>query len=515
MKLYHKIALPFLALTLGLASCKKDYLERRPTDQAALEDVFNSITGARAAVNGIHRMMYEFGGGQHYEFGQPSINLMFDLMGEDLIPNGQGHFNPIYSYQAARTGTGMGAYVWSFYYRMINNANFIVTNIDNVPGEQSERDEIKAQALFYRAYAYYNLINMYMYSYKLTDGNITIDAPLNYDGPIVGAPGVPLYTEPTQVGKPRATVAQVYTQINADLTSAIDLFDGSGIARGDKSQIDGSVARGLAARVALVQQDWTKAEVFAREARQSYSYMEGNQLLSGFNDVNNQEWMWGSSINTEQATSYASFISFMDRESRGYALVHSQMVILNDLFNRLIDTGDVRKLQWTSRIQAGRPGNPYVQYEQRKFQVKVKGTWLADYPLMRAAEMGLIEAEAMAHQGKLEESGVVLEDLIKTRQPNFVAYTSTSDTLLKQIWIQRRIELWGEGARFFDIKRQGSGFDGRVTRQTSEIGLQRTGNFNNTVSAGVRSLAPSDSRFLFRIPNGEILQNPSRIPQNP
>lgn len=57
-----KIRIYILALVAGLliipTSCSKDFLETRPTDQLAAGDVFNSLTGAWGAVNGLHRSMY-------------------------------------------------------------------------------------------------------------------------------------------------------------------------------------------------------------------------------------------------------------------------------------------------------------------------------------------------------------------------------------------------------------------------------------------------------------------------
>ncbi|MDO9679968.1 MAG: hypothetical protein Q7262_03040 [Bacteroidales bacterium] len=57
-----KIRIYILALVAGLliipTSCSKDFLETRPTDQLAAGDVFNSLTGAWGAINGVHRSMY-------------------------------------------------------------------------------------------------------------------------------------------------------------------------------------------------------------------------------------------------------------------------------------------------------------------------------------------------------------------------------------------------------------------------------------------------------------------------
>jgi hypothetical protein len=512
MKFFRNISIVAVAAGLALTGCKKDFLDRKPTGQAALEDVFTSVSGARAAVNGIHRLMYSFGGDQHYEFGQASINMMFDLMGEDFIQNGQGHFNPMYNWNASMGPTALGTYMWSFYFQIINNANIIIANIDKVPGDQADKNEIKAQALSYRAFAYYQLANCYSFSYKM-DNQVTIRAnnSLNgYTGNVLNSPCVPLYTEPTQVAKGRATVQEVYTQINKDLDEAIALFD-AGVPRVDKSQINGDVARGLSARVALVMQNWPKAATMAHEARANANYMNGSSTLLGFNDINNNEWIWGLAINAEQATIYASYVSFMDRQSGGYALIHCQMVGLNEMVNTWMDSTDSRKGWWLTRTQVTSvpPGadsfyfkNKYKQYEQLKFRIRSKGSFAADYPLMRAGEMALIEAEALAQQNQLANAKTVLDDFIKTRNPNYSSVATNSDTLIKQIWRQRRIELWGEGFRYFDIKRQSAPF-ARVGRIN---GLLRVGNVG-PLGVNIRTVTAEDMRFLFRIPGAELNQN--------
>lgn len=79
-----------------------------------------------------------------------------------------------------------------------------------------------------------------------------------------------------------------------------------------------------------------------------------------------------------------------------------------------------------------------------------------DWCLMRAEEMILLRAEALAKAGDLPAGKTVLEDFVKTyRNP---AYTSTASTLAdfeNEVWLQRRIELWGEGFAMADVMRLG------------------------------------------------------------
>ena len=118
-----------------------------------------------------------------------------------------------------------------------------------------------------------------------------------------------------------------------------------------------------------------------------------------------------------------------------------------------------------------------------------------DVPYMRAAEMYLIEAEALARQGKESESKIVFNALETARNHSYKATTLTGEAYIQRILDSRRIELWGEGFRFFDLKRL-------------NVSLDRTGsNFNATVSV-VLTIPSDDKRWTYLIPQSEINANP-------
>jgi hypothetical protein len=90
----------------------------------------------------------------------------------------------------------------------------------------------------------------------------------------------------------------------------------------------------------------------------------------------------------------------------------------------------------------------------RKFKVADPGQSIGDVPLMRAAEMYLIKAEAFARMGGHDvQAATALYQLVKTRDKGYSMSTKTGQNLLNEIWFQRQIELWGEGFRFYDLKR--------------------------------------------------------------
>lgn len=509
MNLFKAISIATLsvAIVAGSVGCKKSYLDRLPSDQVPLDSLFKTTAGSRTALEGIHRMMYEENGAE--TFGQKAIDLMADLMGEDMPISGfgAGWFYGSYVYTDARTGGGTPSYTWGYYFRIINNANYIIKYTPTAAGPDEDRNDIIAQALFYRAFAYYNLSVYYQQTYA-GRGDF-LGSPIDY----IDAPCVPIYLEPTQTGNPRASTRDVYAQITKDLATAIPSLG----AKSDKSQISKSVAQGLYARVALVMQDWPKAAEMAEAARQPFPYMDSSQCLTGFNTSANPEWMWASTANNEQlGNAYSSFLSQMDYSANGYSALGMQKIYYKQLANQM-GAADVRK-NWYFKLNEA-PG--LVQYSQKKFKQRIPGNWSTDLLWMRSGEMALIEAEAKAHMGQTGAAKTVLENFIQTRDPGFTAPTDKIE-LLKVILTQRRIELWGEGFRLGDIKRQmdftvtGNGeaiFDDNTTglHRKAVISGDQKGDHSSRAS-GSKDIQAYSRDFLFKIPSTELSANPGMIP---
>ena len=113
-----------------------------------------------------------------------------------------------------------------------------------------------------------------------------------------------------------------------------------------------------------------------------------------------------------------------------------------------------------------------------------------------------MEAEALARTGNAEGARQVLFELAKNRDPNYVLSTNSGEALIQEILTQRRIELWGEGFRFYDLKRL-------------NIPLDRNG-ANHLASLAVQFNVPAgDIKWQFLIPQGEIDRTLGVVVQNP
>lgn len=483
-----KISIYLLPIFLiFIFSCKKDYLETKPSNGVTEQQIFSKYTAVSAALEGVYKEQFAYGTGgstRHDDFGQKSYDLASDLMGNDMVVNTQGYgwFNTDYNLTEWLNSTQnrQSDIAWYLYYDMIKQSNKLINNVDGVSDASvTQKDNIKGQAYGIRAYCYFYLVNYFQQTYKGHES----------------APGVPIYTEDTTVGKPRGTIQDVYTQIISDLSTAETLLAGK--TRAAKSNIDISVVQGLRARVALLMEDWPTAAAYAHKARAGYTLMDAATYptRTAFSLVSNSECMWGSIISEDQATIYASFFSHIDISTGGYAALGGQKKITKALYDQ-IATGDVRKTVFKTP-GTGTTSNP--DYNQLKFQVPSPGSWAADYFYMTVPEMYLIEAEALARQGGNDASAqAVLETLVKARYPAYSASGLSGTDLLNEILLQRRIELWGEGFSLMDIKRLNQG----LNRPTGP-GNHGAPNYD----PGVYTTAPADPRFLMRIPDRELNNN--------
>ncbi len=478
-----------------MVSCKKDYLETNPSSDVINTLIFENTTNAKTALEGMYRITYTTaaGGGYttanlHGDFGQKAYDLVNDLMGNDMVVHSQGYgwFNRDYQYtEELRTQDNAKPHItWAYYYTLINNANNIIVNIDKASGPTSDKESIKGQALAMRAYSYYQLINFYQQTYK---GNES-------------AKGVPIYTVPATVGLGRGTVQQVYDLIVSDLTAAELLLTGK--AAEDKSHISLRTTQGIRAKVALTMEDWPNASKYAALARTGYTPMASTEYTKGFNSVSNNEWMWGTTVITDQVTYYASFFSHIDATRGGYATLGGQKKITKELYDQ-IPVGDVRR----NVFKAPGTGNAQeVDYCQTKFKLASTSSWVGDYLFMRVAEMYLIEAEALARQGNDPGARTTLQALVQARFPGYSAASLSGSALLAEILLQRRIELWGEGFAWFDLKRLKVGLN-------RPIGAGNHGAFN----PGQTVLPAGDPLFAWKICQKEFNTNLNFTPndQNP
>ena len=359
-------------------------------------------------------------------------------------------------------------FVNAYLMTVIADANRIIRATAN--GDTDEDKAILGTAYASRASIYLDYARMYEF---LPNDRLPGIAVSGQD--ITGLT-VPIIDENTQssphmgyYSQPRATKAEMVAFIESDLDKAEQLVGYITDPTPLLPHLD--VVYGLKARLYLWAGDYDKARTYAERAiaETKTTIMTESQMTDtrkGFNDGN--LWMWCiRNFETDASTisTTINWASFMCNEySLGYSGQEYMPAINIALYNR-INVSDIRKQLFVApedsplygKQQKIDPEQQLLDYVSLKFRPangitnSPKGAE-TDIPLMRVEEMYLIAAEAAAHQSPLEGLRL-LRDFMSHRDAHYNFNADTEEAVVNEIILQKRIELWGEGQTFFDIKR--------------------------------------------------------------
>lgn len=466
-----------------------------------------SIIGKQYAIFGAKPS----GSGRHDDAGYPTVCLSQDLNGPDMVSDDSGYnWFSVSSEYSDRNDTYANPYMrWAVFYNQLKLANDILASIP-ADTDDPKLKVYQAQARAVRAFDYLSLAPYFQFKYKGNEDK----------------PAVPIITEiPTEdpSNNPRATLEEVYKLIMSDLDAAI--IGLKGYDRKAKSEIDQQVAYGLRARANLYMENWQQAADDADKAMAGYTpYSIEDVSKPGFIDANDPNWMWAIIITpTNVPDAYPTWPAVLgsfsgDAYSTGVACYKS---INSLLFDKIPDT-DVRKGWWVdANLHSPNLKNvswgdatgddvatlaiknvkmPFVPYTNVKFgQYDHIGNNInaGDWCIMRVEEMHLIKAEALAMAGNIEAGKTVLNNFVQTyRDPSYAAKATDAASFQDEVWLQRRIELWGEGFSMSDVM--------RLQKNIVRFVPDKASNFPEAFKFNISS---KDGYLLMRIPQKETNNN--------
>ncbi|MDR0430141.1 MAG: RagB/SusD family nutrient uptake outer membrane protein [Tannerellaceae bacterium] len=435
-----------LVFCFGLFSCSDDFLNPDVSEYATGEQI-NDLTSQggetvvalmNSIISGAYNAMITYQD-RHDAFGQMSTGFAADLMTEDVAINYVHQF--IFDYQIGNNAAAYARTVntWNYLYSVVSKCNEVIAAVSSETTD-SDLKKVLGQALALRSYAYLQLVQRYQQTYIGNEDKPAVPLTLTANDDRESIPS-------------RATAREVYDKLLVDLEDAVNFLDG--FSRPNKTIIDQSVASGIYARLLIVVEDWPKAAQYAKLARTGYSLMSQNELkVDGFNEINNKEWLWGADITGETTTMFASFFSHVCSYDEGYGQSNFMPKMMDARLYSQMGSNDARKAQFKDPslpvdIESDVAEENAPSYCNFKFK-KVTG-WLADYVYMRASEMYLIEAEALARQGKGAEAYVVMKEYMDNRDPDWAV--GRSSVTAEDVFLQKRLELWAEGHIFYDYLR--------------------------------------------------------------
>ncbi|MBU2525782.1 MAG: RagB/SusD family nutrient uptake outer membrane protein [Bacteroidetes bacterium] len=455
MKVIQKLSLLLIAVLTF--SCADEFIDTEPQANIPGDRQIFNLNTANDALNGL------YGGLQSASIYSGDFIYLTTLFADELRHTGSfPSFAEVGANDPSINNIDVQQ-IWTAHYAAIFRANRIIeivpTLTENV--REEDRNNIIGQALGIRAQLYFNLVRMY--------GGV----PLVTDA-------LTLPTEIDNTNAPRASVSDVFAQINQDVDQAISLLAGF-----DQStyRFNRSAARMLKAHVLMEQGQYASA-IPVLEA----------VLDAGFDLAANYSALFGNPTNGTVANPIETIfaIRFTATDGNGMAFFYNgtrggrfEVTASNFLLNAFED-GDERR-----NLIVANGSNPQIEKYTRP------GDGADDTYVYRLADAILLYAEALARTNDFGEAEFWV-NLVRDRA-GLGEVTLTAQNFEAIIANERFVELFAEGGgdRYFTTKRMGL-LDDLVQQKPNSVFVAARQN-------------------LFPIPQQEIERNPaiSASDQNP
>jgi hypothetical protein len=461
-----KIKFTLLAASLmALASCKKDFITIQPQGQFLSQNYYANRDQAYAALVGAYDVLRKNAGG---------FDNMITFMNAGSDDNYAGGGGP-------SDGAGIQGFsnytlnpniipgsLWNDHFQGVFRINTLLSRLTDVPMGAAEKTRFIAEAKALRGIYYFNLVRMFKNVPLLLD-------PLTTTG---------IY-QVTQ-----ATPAAVYTQIEKDLGEAIVDLPGTITLSSEAGRLTKGAAQAMLGKVYLYDNKAALAvpQLAAVNGTPGQTNQYGNKLLANFSDLwvftnkynteailavqhtnqSNADWgFWGSSADegntVNQMVGPRSYARSTGSPAPDIASGWSFNTFTQDFYDAIKTDPRFAATVFDMKAYAAAGQATYIEgymntgyfinkFIPRKSDIRPGGGALElnfqqnDY-IIRLADCYLMEAEALGGTGARAQA---LLDAVRAR----VGLTPVPVSLAA-IKAERRIELAGEGHRFFDLVRWG------------------------------------------------------------
>ncbi|SCX80045.1 RagB/SusD family nutrient uptake outer membrane protein [Flavobacterium anhuiense] len=455
----------YIAVALAvLGSCSEDFVTINPQGKFDTDTYFSNEQQCYAALIGVYDPMRKNTGG--FENMVAMLNAGSDdfYAGGGSSTDGTGIQN--FSTHSLSSITIPGSY-WNDHYQGISRANILLSKLPAASMNDAVRNRFAAEAKTLRALYYFNLVRMFK--------NIALVLePLSTET---------IYT-PEQVAP-----EVIYAQIEKDLTEAIAVLPNTVIKDTEAGRFNKGAAQALLGKVYLFEGKKPQAAAVLAEVNGTpgETNQYGNKLLDNFSDLwvtsnkfnaeslievshssaGNSDWtFWGSGRDEGNSLNIMVGPRGYSRPTGSDAPNLPSGWAFNVATQKLYDAmqGDPRKdatiLDLKALKAAGKAdyipayqdtGYFLNKYLPRQSDVSTGGgnselNYKQNSYVIRLADTYLMEAEALGSGPRAQ----ALLDAVRER-----AGLPSVPVTLAAIKHERRMELAGEGHRFFDLVRWG------------------------------------------------------------
>ncbi|MEN8777005.1 MAG: RagB/SusD family nutrient uptake outer membrane protein [Polaribacter sp.] len=454
-KINIKILLVFILLLTINYACSDNFVDVKPTSENS-EDFFNTQEDYENALIGAYDLLQS-----------TYLNVLLGEIASDNTLAGGESATDVPGIQQVddMIHTPLNAQlrdIWNWMYAGVNRANYILEFKDKTDFEG--KDQIIAEATFLRAYYYFELVKWFG------------DVPLSVDKRIQFG---------EQFTIDRTPAANVYAQIELDLIFAADNLP---LLQNTPGRVTKGAAQALLGKAYLYQQKYDEASGVLESVITSNTY----DLVSDYNTIfeevgeNNEESVFEVQYFEGQGASFECLQCSEGNVAVGFSGVRNYTgpdftsgFSFNVPVQEVVDAfeaGDLRKEvaildieDWATETGAtfGK-GYEHTGYFNRKYIPRTRSTDAQgdrnltnpnNYRAIRFADVLLMAAEAFNRRTTNPDDAKAQTYLNRVRERAFGTtannITATGDVLYENILQERRVELVGEGHRFFDLVRTG------------------------------------------------------------
>ena len=437
-------------VTFLLTSCKDDFLTVVPETALSSATFFTKEADFQQAVNAAYVPLRSIVNDRAWLLGEMHSDNTY--YARNILFGATEQQEDIADF-AIPTANGVTAntHVLNQYrldYQIIARTNQILSLIDDVAFDETLKNNLKGQAYFLRAFAYFELVR--------------------YFGK------VPLHLEPTEdrdnATLPLSTEDEIYTQIISDAQEAVNLLPLKSAQEAGRAT--SGAARTLLAEVYIVRKNWAAAETLLMEIVNSNEY----QLIPDYAQVfststgnkNNMESVFEVQFLEGSAGLNGTFLyNFLPRP-----MSSDELKTITGTSNPQPLTGEGNNIPTPDIIAAYEPGDerldasigyitlsgslrdnkvyPYIKKFAKAHSLHNNhGT---NWPIYRYSEVLLFLAEALHEQGK---DGSLYLNMVRER----AGLGPAEGDMREAIYQERRVELAFENKRWFDLVRTGRAVD--------------------------------------------------------
>ena len=491
-----------LIAVFGLTACGDDYLVKLPETVVSVEDFYKSESDYSLAIIGAYQHLRPLLGSGLADYGAWTMGEMrSDNTTFSYNLDNRGYAGIEYYDLFIDDSNGGGVSTkYDNNYIIIGRANQILSRIDNADISDDAKNNYKGQALFLRAFAYFDLVQYF------GDVPLITTPPTSYE----------------QTLALRTSSDLVYEQIIEDATLAAELLPS--FAEQTRGYVSSGAAYTLLGNVYLVLEEWDNAE-------NALLNVEGFSLLSDYaavfnpNNKNNNELIFSVQYTDDPTAGAASNFAynflprlsnpgvipgFPNGNSNAYAGWNTPTPDIIEAY----EDGDLR-LDASVGFYTGQGyvNRPYV----KKY---VHGASIApntndDWPVYRYSEVLLMLAEAINEQGRAPEALTYLNQVHAHSRTGLSPLTVSDQASVREAIIQeRRVELAFENKRWPDLVRWGLAIEVMNAHGEKVKANPQAYYYPDGVEPVSTSYNVTESRLLFPIPEREIRLNPD-LEQNP